>query len=243
MIQFLFLLVALIVVVYFLAKFIIKYVPKKLHWLISLLLLVISGYLSFKIYDGIDSNIKFHKEKEIRYAKVIDKLKIIRDAENAYKKGKGSYTNDFNKLIQFIETDSIAITQSREASKKVMDRGVEVVVEYKVIDTIGFVKVAKKFKGKDYKNMMNVPGTSAKFELKADHIIKGITETKTPVFEAKVAKKTVLAGLPEKLIKQEITAVAIDEVRGEYISVGTLEDVKDSGNWPPTYDIEDTNKE
>jgi hypothetical protein len=31
----------------------------------------------------------------------------------------------------------------------------------------------------------------------------------------------------------------MDEVRGKYISVGTLEDVKDSGNWPPMYDVED----
>jgi len=231
--------IGLIVLVFFLAKFIINYIPKKLHWLISLLLLAISGFLAYLIYDGIVGNIEFHQEKKEKYAKVIDHLKIIRDAENAYKKGKGTYTGSFDKLVRFIESDSIAITQTREEVKMIEVRGVMVPQEYKVIDTIGFNMVARDFKDVNYKDMMNVPGTSTKFDLKSGFVVKGVTETKMPVFEAKISKKVVLADLEyPKLIAQEITATAIDEVRGEFISVGTMEDVKDSGNWPPSYDIE-----
>ncbi len=230
--------IVLIVVAYFVAKVLIEYVPRKVHWIISLLLLAGSIYLGYLIYKGIDDNIKFDKEKKVRYAKVINHLKIIRDAEKDYLYAKGDYTNDFNKLIQFIENDSIPITQTREVAYQVKERGIMVTKEKKVIDTIGFKKVIESYKNKDYKNMMKVPGTDTVFELRTGYVEKGVTKRKTPVFEARVAKEIVLKGLPKKLIEQEVAAESIDEVRGAYISVGTLDDVKDSGNWPPDYDVE-----
>ena len=236
MIQFILLLIGLILAFLLLAKVIVEYVPKKLHWIISLLLLLIAVYLGYKIYDGIVGNINFHKEKQKRYGKVIDNLKIIREAELAYKNVNRTYTNDFNKLVYFIENDSFPILQTFERSKTVIERGVSTVVEYKEIDTIGFEKVIDDFKNVDYKNMMKVPGTDATFELATGFVEKGIADLKTPVFEAKVAKEVVLHGMNQNLIVQEKSVLGVDEVRGEYISVGNLEDVKDSGNWPPSYD-------
>lgn len=237
MIQFILLLIGLILAFLLLAKVIVEYVPKKLHWIISLFLLLIAVYLGYKIYDGIVGNIKFHQEKHQRYAKVIDNLKIIREAELSYKKVNRIYTNDFNKLVNFIENDSFPILRTLEKSKTVMDRGVPTVVEYKEIDTVGFDKVIDDFRNVDYKNMMKVPGTDATFELATGFVEKGIADLKTPVFEAKVAKEVVLKGMNQNLIVQEKSVLGVDEVRGEYISVGNLEDVKDSGNWPPSYDI------
>ena len=233
--------IVLIVVFYFVAKFIINYIPRKFHWIISLLLLGTSILLGYMIYTSIDDDIKFHEEKRIRYAKVIDQLKIIRDAENAYKQGKGTYTDDYKKLIAFIENDSIAITQTIEDFKIVVERQIEVKKSYKRIDTLGYTMVLDKFKDVDYKHMMNVPGTDKQFDLQSGTVVKGMSERKVPVFEAKVLKSDVLVGMKDKLIVQESTAIAMDEVRGKYISVGTLEDVKDSGNWPPMYDVEDEN--
>jgi len=231
--------IVLIVVFYFLAKFIINYIPKKFHWVISLVLLGISLLLGYLIFTSIADDIKFHEEKRVRYAKVIDQLKIIRDAENAYKQGKGVYTADYNKLIHFIDNDSIAITQTVEDSRTETIRGVEQQVSFKRVDTLGYTRVFDKFKDIDYKHMMNVPSTTKKFDLQSKTITKGMSERQVPVFEAKVLKSDVLVGMKKKLIVQESTAIAMDEVRGKYISVGTLEDVKDSGNWPPMYDVED----
>ena len=236
MIQFILLIVGLIVAFFFIAKLVVDYVPKKVHWIISLALLAIAAFLAFKIYDGVMGNIRFHQEKQKRYAKVIDNLKIIRDAELAYKRVKGDYTNDFNKLVHFIETDSFAEVRSQEMTKTVVLRGVSTEVEYKVVDTVGYNRVVDGFKDKNYKNMMKVPGTEATFDLATGYVLKGAAEIKTPVFEAKVAKKIVLKGMDENLITQEANVYAVDQVRGENVSVGTLEDVKDSGNWPPSYD-------
>jgi len=236
MLKFILLLVGLILLFLLLAKIIVEYVPRKVHWIISLVLFLAAIFLGFKIYRGVVGNIEFNNEKVKRYAKVIDRLKVIRDAEIAYKKGKGDYTNDFNNLVSYIENDSIPVIREREMVKMVFERGVEVAKEYKKVDTVGWTMVARDFKNVDYKNMMHVPGTDVKFELATAYVEKGPTSIKTPVFEAKVDKAVVLEGLNKNMIKQEKAVLGVDEVRGEYISVGNLEDVKDSGNWPPLYD-------
>lgn len=236
MIKFILLIVGLILLFLLLAKVIVEYVPRKIHWIISLLLLVTSGYLGYKIYDGVVGNIKFHQEKQKRYAKVINKLKIIRKAELDYKKAKGVYTNDFGKLVSFIENDSFPEVNVHEEFKTVVVRGVPTDIEYKVVDTVGYTKVIDGYKKVNYKDMMNVPGTNSKFELATAFVEKGAAAIKTSVFEAKIEKELVLKGMNKNLINQEKAVFSVDQVRGEYISVGNLENVKDSGNWPPSYD-------
>ena len=108
-------------------------------------------------------------------------------------------------------------------------------VEKRVVDTIGYKDVRADFAGRNYKEMFKVPGTNATFELKTGFVEK-VQGIKAPVFEAKVDKAIVLEGLNRDYINQEKDALGGIEVRGEYISVGSLDDVKTSGNWPPFYD-------
>ena len=230
------LLFVLIVVFYFIAKLIVNHVPHKLFPLISIVLLLISGFLGYLIVDSIVGDIKFNNEKVKRYQVAVDGLKLIRDAELAYKNVKGDYTNDFTKLINFIENDSFPLLRTLEKTKQVTDRGVAREIEFKILDTIGYQRVKLDFEGKDYKNMMYVPGTSMKYELKTGYVIKGVNKYKAPVFEAKIAKTAILEGLREDLLKKELQIVGVDEINGESIIVGTLEDVKETGNWPPSYD-------
>ena len=90
--------------------------------------------------------------------------------------------------------------------------------------------------------MMTVPGTDAKFELAVGKVEK-VQGVQASVFEAKVDKAVVLQGMDEDLINQEKEALGGINVPGEFISVGSLEDVNSNGNWPPFYDgrKEDTN--
>jgi len=46
----------------------------------------------------------------------------------------------------------------------------------------------------------------------------------------------VLEGLNKDLIRQEKEALGGINVPGEYISVGSLNEVNSNGNWPPLYD-------
>ena len=57
-----------------------------------------------------------------------------------------------------------------------------------------------------------------------------------PVFEARIDKELILSDLDRSLVKQEREAIGGDEVKGAYLSVGSLEEVNSNGNWPPFYD-------
>ena len=122
-------------------------------------------------------------------------------------------------------------------TKRVNDRGVMRDVEYKVVDTVGYKAIIDDFRDRDYKNMMYVPDTEIKYDLKTGYIEKGVNKYKAPVFEAKVSKEVLLEGLPKDLINRELEIVGVDEINGDYIIVGTLDDVKETGNWPPNYDL------
>ncbi|MFO7674648.1 MAG: hypothetical protein R6V74_13150 [Lutibacter sp.] len=225
-----------IVVTAFLAYAIVNFIPRKLHWIISLLLIATAIFLVYKINFEITKPIKFNKEKKEKYAKVINNLKIIRDAEVAYKKVNGNYTTDGEALIQFIENGKFALTQTKYVPKTIsIGGGITKTVEERVVDTIGYDDVKNAFIGKDYKNMMKIPGTDQTFKIEIGEIEK-IVGLKAPVFEVKVDKSLILAGMDENLVKQEKEAIGGEEVRGEFIRVGSLTDVSEDGNWPPFYD-------
>ncbi len=227
-----------IIAFYFIAKAIVNFVPKKIRTLISILLWVIIAFLGYKIYDGVMGPIEFNKEKKVKYAKVIDQLKMIRDAQIAHKEVTGKFTDKPAALINFIATDSFAITETKNIVVTEQRGAITIDVEKRVIDTIGFKDVRASFAGRDYKNMFNVPGTDAKFEIKTGFVEK-VQGVKASVFEAKVDKAIVLKGLNIDYIRQEKEALGGPEVRGAYISVGSLENVKTSGNWPPIYDTDE----
>lgn len=228
---------AAIVAVYFLAKLIVNKIPRKFFPLISLVLLIISGFLAYKIYDSIDSEIKFNKQKTIKFQNAIEGLKLIRDAEATYKQVNGVYSNDFNQLISFIENGKIPLLSVREITEQVNVRGVMQTIESKKTDTIGYRNVIEDFKGRDYKNMMYVPGTQIKYDLKTSSIEKGTTtKYQASTFEAKVNKRDLLKGLNQDYINREVAIKGIAEINGEFIVVGSLEEVKESGNWPTIYD-------
>ena len=97
-----------------LAYVVVKYLPLKYRWVVSLFLLATSIFLAVKIYDGIMTPINFNKEKVVRFAKVIKNLKIIRDAQVDYYEVMGSYTDNEEVLISFIDTAKRAITEMRD---------------------------------------------------------------------------------------------------------------------------------
>ena len=209
--------------------------PAKLKPVLSIVLWVVIIFFAYKIYSSIMEPIRFNQEKRERYAKVIDNLKIIRDAEIAYAQVNRRFTDKYDDLISFIDTAQFAVTEVKNIVVTEQRGRITVDVEKRVVDTVGFDPVINSFKGRDYKNMMNVPGTDAKFELKTGTVEK-VQGVQASVFEAKVDKAVVLNGLNRDLIRQEKEALGGINVPGEYIAVGSLEEVNSNGNWPPYYD-------
>jgi len=218
-----------------LAYLIVNKLPTKLKPVISIVLWVVIVYFGYQIYHSIMTPIKFNKVKKERYALVIENLKTVRDAELAYASVNRKFTNKFEDLINFIEKDSFAITEVKNIVVTEQRGRITIDVEKRVVDTVGFEMVKSSFEGRDYKNMMKVPGTDAKFELKTGSVEK-VQGVRASVFEAKIDKAIVLQGMDKDLIRQEKEALGGINVPGEYIAVGSLEDVNSNGNWPPFYD-------
>lgn len=231
-----FIIVAGIIATGLLAYAIVNFIPRKLHWVVSIFLILLAAFLVYKINFEIRKPIKFNKAKKEKYAHVIEHLKIIRDAEVAYKKVTGTYTDNGEALISFIDTAKFALTQTRNVPKTInLGGGITKEIEERVVDTIGYEDVKLTFAGRNYKNMMDIPGTDEKFKIEIG-VIEKIQGLKAPVFEVKVNKGLILEGMDINLVKQEKEAIGGEEVRGEFIRVGSLTEVSEDGNWPPFYD-------
>jgi len=226
------------------AYVIVKFLPLNLRWIPSILLLALAIFLGFQIYGGIMEPIKFNEQKVVKYAKVVNSLKIIRDAEVKYYEVYGKYTKDKAGLIQFIDTAQLALTETKTIVEQVNKGGGIIVDEEKrVTDTIGYEPVIKYFRDRDYKTMFNVPGVpNTEFELEIGEVEK-VPGLMQPTFRARTPKRGILDGMNESLVKQELEAIETDQIKGEYVSVGSLEEVTTGGNWPPSYDRKIANKE
>jgi hypothetical protein len=216
---------------------IVRYLPLKLRWIPSVVLLLLAIFIGFKIYNGVMEPINFNKNKVKRYSKVVENLKIIRDAELKFFEATGNYTKNKTLLIKFIDSASLALTETNTIVETVnRGGGITDEIEVRVIDTIGYEPVLKYFENRDYKNMFQVPsleGVEYDLEIGTVEKVQGLI---VPTFMSKTPKDALLKGMSASLVKQELEVMASDQIKGEYISVGSLNEVTTAGNWPPSYD-------
>ena len=201
---------------------------------------ILAIFFSYKIYDSINGPINFNKTKNERYAVVINKLKLIRKAQIAYKDVNGIYSNNFDSLVKFIDNGIFTLIEKRDSSYMEYDRTyrIDMLREVVVIDTLGFVPVKDSlFKNSvAYKDFAQVPieGIDEKFDINADIIDKN--GYRVPVFEVKVAKDVILYDQNKDLLKTENETVSVDGVNGPAIILGSLTEVSTNGNWPTIFD-------
>ena len=207
---------------------------------LQIVLWIVCVLLGYMIYRSVTGPIEFDEIKKERYAEVIDRLKDIRNAQEAYKSVNGRFSNDFESLIKFVDTGKYVITTQRDSSYMEYDKnyGIDMLKEVKIIDTLGYIPVRDSlFAGSErYKDLMKVPHATNNetFTMKADFLEQ--SGYRAPVFEAKVAKSVILSDQPADLLTRENAQVSVEEVNGNEIKVGSLTKVSTSGNWPPIYD-------
>jgi len=234
------LIILTVAAIFLIVKLIDKFVPQNKKWIFTILFWIAALFIGKALYDSILEPIKFKQIKKVRYAKVIENLKDIRDAEVAHKAVTGKYSGDWNSLVKFIDTARYTLTQRKDSTiidiELSKQFGIDMTKDIVIIDTLGTASVKDSiFKNSDrYKTMMNIPGADAKFTLKAGEIEKG--KSMLPVFEAKMEKKLVLADQPAYLVFEESETIAVDGVNGANISVGSMEEISTNGNWPRFYD-------
>ena len=141
----------------------------------SVVMLVVWVSLAVFLVYSIKSSIDEAKRIETAEARIIEQLKMIREAEIAYMTVNGQYTSDWDKLLAFIDTGSFYLTEKTETVEILAYGAEEVTVN---IDTLGTVPVmdslfsGNKWPRFDLNTLPYVPGTTVKFDVWADKILK-----------------------------------------------------------------------
>jgi hypothetical protein len=249
MFQFIIAFVLGLIVLVFLAIYINK-IPKKLHPILIIVLLAVSGFFGFKLYKAIEEPVKFEAVKEERYKQVVQQLIYLRDAQMAHKNITGVYSNDIQKLSRFIDTAEFALTQKRDSTVIDEARNLKFRLraddpngykkEITLVDTLGFVSVKDSlFKSVDIASLLKykIEGAPGAITLETDVVFD--KENRIPVFKAVAEKKDILFDQPERLLKAELELKSVEGIDGPTIFVGSLDEVTTSGNWPRQYAIKD----
>ena len=221
-----------------------KYDPKKYKSLILVSLWAVIILLSYMTFMSIYGEIRFNQEKERRYKVVIENLKDIRDSQLAHKTVKGTFQNNWDSLVKFIENERFTITQRRDST--IIDKfltsryGVDTTKDIVIIDTLGFVGVQDSLFGADkrYKTMMDIPEgkPNQKFKLETGYVPQN--GMNIPVFEASVDKSILLFDQDKNLVDKEKEVMSVEGVNGPTLKVGSMEEVNTNGNWPKNYSNE-----
>ena len=140
--------------------------------------LLFAAGLAFYLVNSIKYSIDEEARINAAEDKVIEKLKMIRDAQIAFQSVNGKFANEWDSLLNFVENGNIFLIQRREETV-LLDYGAEETTLY--LDTLGSVTVIDSlfssipnFKAS---NLIFVPGyENVKFEIWASKIEKGGVE-------------------------------------------------------------------
>ncbi|RED97506.1 hypothetical protein [Marinoscillum furvescens] len=138
---------------------------------------IIAIGLAYYLYNSISTSIQETERIAKLEARIIEQLKMIREAELAYAAVHGQYTSDWEKLTNFLDTGSFYITERTE-TVITLDYGAD--STHVEIDTIGTVPVrdslftADKWPKFNLSTLPYVPGVEppTKFDVWADKIEK-----------------------------------------------------------------------
>jgi hypothetical protein len=249
MITLIIIVVVLCLLIVGLVKVIDKHVNPKLKPVISISLWLVSALFGYLIYRSIQAPIEFDELKEKRFQVAVNKMKDIKAVQLAYKSIRGKYCDNIDSLIQFVENEKFIITVRKDTSiidvEKNRQYGLSVGADgvggyFKdiiIVDPIGKVSIKDSlFKDSDrYKrlNMVRVDGIEVPVLMKASFVNRN--DTKVPVFEAKLKKESLLTDQDQDLVAREMKIVSVDGINGEFIQLGSIEEVNMAGNWPKKY--------
>ncbi len=223
-----------------------------MNTLFRILLVAAVCLLVYMNYESIMGPIRFDKEKSIRDKATISRLIDIRKAQIEYRNLKGTYTANFDSLIDFVKNEKIpfvlkvgsltdvqleaGLTEKR--AMEIINKGKQKDIELNGLtnfrrDTI-FVNVIDTIypKGFNADSLRFVPFTSgtSTFEMATGELLNASGYVMR-LFEAKTPYKVYLNGLDkQEIINITDKAVKIDKYPG--LQVGSIvEPNNNAGNW------------
>ena len=214
---------------------------KPVKIIIQIVLALAAIYLGYLCYASVQNPIQFEKLRNQRYDRIIQRLKDIRTAQDAYKSIHGVYTSSFDTLIHFVKYDSLKTVRSiGELTDDQLDQGMteqEALKKGLIIRDTMRISALEQLFGKNYPidDLRYVPFTKRKHEfLMGTNMIWTDSGIEVPVFEARVNNRVIFEDLFEEYED------AILEYNGERkrlqkypgLKVGSVAEANNNvGNW------------
>jgi len=193
--------------------------------------------LAYFLYQSVMKPIQFEKAKKFRYKATVERLKKLRDIEDAFKGKYDRYTANTDSLVDFVKNDSLVIIKAigmvpdslamkyslKKAEKLALERGL---IER---DTIKVAVKDSLLKNMSPDSIIYIPKVNHKFEFAAGMLVT-MSQTQEPVFEIKAHNDFILEGLDRQMI------VNLNDARKKNdkypgLKVGSLTELIKSGNW------------
>lgn len=138
--------------------------------ILTVVLFAASLFLAYKLYRSVQGTIEERELISSTETAIIEKLKLIREAEIVFHSVNGRYTANWDSLINFIENGQVPIIQKREVITQ-KSYGVEDVQVF--VDTLGFVAAKERIYKKNYTVNASDNGIFMGFKVKlGDRVIK-----------------------------------------------------------------------
>ena len=226
---------------------------KTLKTILCIVLLPVIVYLVYAIVASIMEPVNFNKQKDIRSAVAVQRLKDIRTLEVAYKSATGHYTADPDSLILFYNTgkmdiimqvgsndDSLAVVNTEKLKKQ--NRKItpqEMYERYLKGENLVFsIKNSIPVKDTLFHSRTDFVADSIKYipfsskmPVEMDAIVKTVSGVDVPLFEAKMPYKALLKGLDNQL-RINLDADCRASNRYEGLQVGSVTAPNNNaGNW------------
>lgn len=209
--------------------------------IIQIFLAAVIIFVGYKCYESIMVPQRFKVIQSQRQDKIIQRLKDIRTAQEAYRSVYSRYTSSFDTLINFIKYDSVEIVRSIGAlSDEQLEAGMteaEAIKKGIIIRDKIKVGALENVFGKDYPidNIRYVPFTNKKYQFKMGAgKIKTDSGVEVPVFEARVSNTEIYEDIfdeyQESILEENGERLRLNKYPG--LKVGDLKEANNNvGNW------------
>ncbi len=186
-------------------------------------LAIIIVVLVYFIYDSIMEPVRFRQEVANREARIIDRLRDIRQVQIAHRSRYQRFSGDLDSLVYFVKNDSLPVVRAIGSVPDTLTESEAVRLGIVERDTVWRKAVDSLLRRAPYPvdSLPYVPFSDGKrFSLKASKIERGLVEL--PVFEASTIPEHYLFDLDEWRVYY---------TRTEGLRVGSLTEPSTDGNW------------
>jgi len=202
----------------------------KVQTVVKVALIIISVFLTYRIYTSIMQPIKFNRIYDVRLCEVTEQLENLREAQLAYKGENGSFCADLQTLVAFVDTGVVSIIERKDTNFMYYDKVYQKDMnkDSVIIRVLGQepVKTQVFGEGFDASTLLNISGTDSLFNMNAGKIVKNGVEVAT--FEVSAPFTTIFADVSKDFPD------AFAKVKNGHWTIGSLTQPTISGNYENT---------